>query len=141
MKVIVDTNVIVSAALRDKEPEAVVLFISQQPDVEWVVSQEILNEYREVLRRPKFKLPEATLEKWLALLESFTTLVTTSAEIEFPRDLKDAKFLSCAQASDADYFITGDRDFTEAQRLVTTTIISVSLFKKEVCDKAQDGGD
>jgi len=117
------------------------LFISQQPDVEWVVSQEILNEYREVLRRPKFKLPEATLEKWLALLESFTTLVTTSAEIEFPRDLKDAKFLSCAQASDADYFITGDRDFTEAQRLVTTTIISVSLFKKEVCDKAQDGGD
>jgi len=34
MKVIVDTNVIVSAALRDKEPEAVVLFISQQPDVE-----------------------------------------------------------------------------------------------------------
>ena len=141
MKVIVDTNVIVSAALRDKEPEAVVLFISQQPDVEQVVSQEILNEYREVLRRPKFKLPEATLEKWLALLESFTTLVTPSAELEFPRDLKDAKFLSCAQTSDAGYFITGDRDFTEAQKLVTTTIISVSLFKKEVCDKAQGGGD
>jgi hypothetical protein len=32
--------------------------------------------------------------------------------------------------------ITGDRDFIEAQKLVNTTIISVSLFKKLVCDTA-----
>jgi predicted nucleic acid-binding protein len=45
MKVIIDTNVVVSAALRDKDPEEVVWFVAKQPDVEWVVSQEILNEY------------------------------------------------------------------------------------------------
>ena len=53
---------------------------------------------------------------------------------DFPRDQKDAKFLACAQAAEADYFITGDRDFTEAKKLVTTTILSVSLFKQLVCD-------
>ena len=30
----------------------------------------------------------------------------------------------------ADFFITGDRDFTEAQKLIKTTIISVSSFKE-----------
>lgn len=53
-------------------------------------------------------------------------------EIDFPRDRKDAKFLACALAAEADFLITGDSDFKEAQTLVNTTIISVSLFNKLV---------
>jgi hypothetical protein len=30
----------------------------------------------------------------------------------------------------AEFFITGDRDFSQAQKLLNTTILSVSLFKK-----------
>jgi predicted nucleic acid-binding protein len=52
----------------------------------------------------------------------------------FPRDRQDAKFLECALASEADYLITGDKDFSEGQKMVRTTIISVSLFKKLVYD-------
>ena len=37
MKVLIDTNVLVSAALRDKDPEAVILFIAAQPDWELIV--------------------------------------------------------------------------------------------------------
>lgn len=37
-------------------------------------------------------------------------------------------------ACGADYLITGDKDFSEAQQMIGTTIISVSLFKKLVCD-------
>ena len=32
MKIIVDTNVIISAALRDRDPELVILFIVSHPD-------------------------------------------------------------------------------------------------------------
>ena len=32
------------------------------------------------------------------------------------------------------YFITGDKDFGEATKLIHTTIISVTLFKKYICD-------
>jgi predicted nucleic acid-binding protein len=45
MKVVIDTNVLVSAALKDKDPEAVILFIVARSDFEWVVSPEILAEY------------------------------------------------------------------------------------------------
>ncbi|NEP43114.1 MAG: putative toxin-antitoxin system toxin component, PIN family [Okeania sp. SIO2H7] len=50
--------------------------------------------------------------------------------VDFPRDAKDAKFIACALVADADFFITGDKDFTEAQKLIKTTIISVSSFKE-----------
>jgi predicted nucleic acid-binding protein len=43
-------------------------------------------------------------------------------------------FLACTVAGQADYFITGDRNFTEASKLVTTTILYVSQFKRLVCD-------
>ncbi len=46
MKVVIDTNVLVSAAWRDRSPEAVVLWIAFQDDWDWVVSQEILDEYK-----------------------------------------------------------------------------------------------
>ena len=38
MKVIIDTKVLISAALKNNDPEAVVLFVASQPDIEWIVS-------------------------------------------------------------------------------------------------------
>ena len=48
MKVVIDTNVLVSAAWRDKSPEAVVIWIAFHDNWDWMVSQEILDEYRRV---------------------------------------------------------------------------------------------
>jgi uncharacterized protein len=67
-------------------------------------------------------------------VDSVTTLIDVDVEVDFPRDRKDAKFLACAIAAGADFFITGDADFNEAQTLLNTTIISLSLFKRLVCD-------
>jgi putative PIN family toxin of toxin-antitoxin system len=96
MRVIVDTNVLVSAALKDRAPEEVLLYVASQPDIEWIVSTEILKEYQEVLRRDKFSLPDDILQSWLTLIDSLTILVDADVSIEFPRDQKDAKFLACA---------------------------------------------
>ncbi len=133
--VVVDTSVIVSAAFRDRVPEEVVLFISDHEDFEWIVSTAILEEYNEVLARKKFSLSKEILQKWSDAFEYFTTLVEAETGIEFPRDQKDAKFLECALASDADYLITGDHDFKEARKLVNITIISVSQFRKLIMEK------
>jgi putative PIN family toxin of toxin-antitoxin system len=83
-------------------------------------------EYREVLRRPKFALPESTLAEWDERFRSAIAEWPVEISVSFPRDVKDAKFLACALAAEADFFITGDRDFTEAQKLERTKIVSVS---------------
>ncbi|HET7088287.1 MAG TPA: putative toxin-antitoxin system toxin component, PIN family [Anaerolineae bacterium] len=132
MKVLIDTNVLVSAALKDKDPEAVILFVVSRADYEWIVSPEILREYKEVLSRDKFGLPAEVRQKWFDLLDALTTVVEVDVHVDFPRDQKDAKFLACALAADVEFFVTGDRDFAQAYKLVNTTILSVSLFKKFV---------
>lgn len=129
MKVVVDTNVFISAVWRDKNPEAVILWIIDQPKWEGLVSAEIMEEYKEVLHRPKFSFSAETLRKWETLLDRDTQPVRVDEQIDFPRDQKDAKFLACALANDADYLITGDSDFSEAGRLANITILSVSQFK------------
>lgn len=136
MKVIIDTNVLVSAALKNKDPETVILFVASQPAIEWIVSPAIVAEYKEVLARTKFGLSKELLSKWFELLDGLTVSVDVDIAFEFVRDLKDAKFLACALISNAEFLVTGDRDFTQAEKLVNTTIISVSMFKKLVCDAA-----
>ena len=41
----------------------------------WLVTPEILTEYAEVLRRPKFGLDQETLERWPGLLTMRTVNV------------------------------------------------------------------
>ena len=133
MRVVVDTNVVVSAILRDRVPEKVLLFIIARPDFEWVASPEILAEYREVLRRPKFALPDLVLAQWDERFREAITEWLVEISVSFPRDVTDAKFLACALAADVDFLITGDRDFNEAQKLGRMKIISASQFHKLVC--------
>jgi putative PIN family toxin of toxin-antitoxin system len=129
MKVIVDTNVLVSAIIRDNIPEQVIMWIVSQPVIEWVATAEIVQEYKEVLQRKKFKLPSDVIDSWFSLFDEELVLVSPEIAVNFPRDVKDAKFLECALESKADIFITGDRDFSEAQALISTQIMSVNQFK------------
>jgi putative PIN family toxin of toxin-antitoxin system len=133
MRVVVDTNVVISPILRDRRPEKVLLFIISRPDFEWVASPDILVEYQEVLKRSKFSLPAALLAHWNERFLSAIAVWPVHISVSFPRDVKDAKFLACALASKADYFVTGDRDFTEAYEVGHTKIVSVTQFDELVC--------
>ncbi|MBI1904184.1 MAG: putative toxin-antitoxin system toxin component, PIN family [Planctomycetia bacterium] len=68
MKVVIDTNVLLSAALRDRLPERVVLYVATHDDCKWLVTPEILREYTDVLTRPKFALRAETLQQWAEVL-------------------------------------------------------------------------
>jgi len=133
MKIIVDTNILVSAIICDNIPEKVILWIISQPIIEWIASDAILQEYQGVLQRKKFKLSDEIIEKWLRLLSKEITVIESEIKVDFPRDRKDAKFLECAIASGADILITGDKDFSEAQALIETRIMSVSQFNAVFC--------
>ena len=134
MRVVIDTNVLVSAAFKDKTPETIIRFVVARPDFEWVVSEAILDEYKTVLARSKFGLSASLLQQWYALLDTVTVMVDVPEPFSYPPDPTDAKFLACALAADAEWLITGDRDFSHARKLVSTTILSVAMFQKLVCE-------
>jgi putative PIN family toxin of toxin-antitoxin system len=128
MKVIVDTNILVSAVLKGRKPREILQFISEHSDIDWIVSQEILAEYREVLNRRKLKLTDEVKQEWLDKIETIPKVIEVNVTVDFARDAKDAKFIGLARVTEADFLITGDRDFEEMIELEQTVIISVSLF-------------
>jgi putative PIN family toxin of toxin-antitoxin system len=129
MKVVIDTNVIVSAVLRDRNPEKAILYVVDRPEIfDWVVSVAILAEYKQVLSRSKFKAIDNVRSHWLNLIDEAVKIIDVSTSFDFPRDPKDAKFLECAIAANADYLVTGDRDFDEISDLQNTQVVSVSSF-------------
>jgi putative PIN family toxin of toxin-antitoxin system len=129
MKVVIDTNVLVSAILKNRLPEEVVFYVIENSQCQWIASSEILAEYKDVLSRPKFKLPLDILTRWFAIFDRHITMTKVNLAIDFPRDQKDAKFLACAIEYQADIFISGDKDFSDAQMLVTNTqIMSIAAF-------------
>ncbi len=131
MRVVIDTNIIVSAILRDRAPEQTLQFVINSPEWEWIASPSIVAEYIGVLSRPKFKLPETVIQAWRDLFIAAITIVKTAEAIDFPRDPKDAKFLSCIIQGGADYFITGDRDFESAPDNFSAVIVSVGQFQQQ----------
>lgn len=128
MIVLVDTNVLLSAIWRDKNPQQVILYLIDHPEITWAAPPEILAEYHNVLARKKFALPAALLNYWYTVLDRAITIIEAAATEEFPRDPKDAKFLDCARAVNADWIITGDRDFDLPNMPGRTRAISVAKF-------------
>ncbi len=130
IKVIIDTNVLISAILKNKDPEKIILHIIQSKNMRWLASQQILKEYSDVLKRPKFNLPPDLVKRWELLFEEeIEKIKVPNHLISFDRDPKDSKFLNCALLSNAHFLVTGDHDFKEAYKIVSTTILNVSKFK------------
>jgi putative PIN family toxin of toxin-antitoxin system len=132
MRIVIDTNILVSAAIADGNPEKVILFVAENNDFQWIVSDYILSEYKKVLNRKKLKLSEEQKHKWFNILDNLTVLIEVDLNIDFPRDRKDAPFVACAIIASADYLITGDQDFSDAQKLIETKITSVADFLKQM---------
>lgn len=129
MKVVIDTNVLVSAVIRDRLPEKVLRWCLANDDVRWMVSPAIFAEYLEVIQRPRFALPPEVVDWWACLLTADTVMSPVLSATDFPRDRKDAPFLACAGEHSVDYLITGDSDFTEASRLIPQVkVVSVREF-------------
>lgn len=128
MKIVVDTNILISAALNGGKPKAVINYIVANDEYKWIVSAVILDKYKAVLARPKFKLSRYLQRQWFELIDSATITIEVDLTVNFPRDRKDAKFLACAVTANANYLITGDRDFSEAQQSVATKIITAREF-------------
>ena len=110
IRAVVDTNVFVSALISPTGNEALILLAVRQGLVKASFSEEILQEYAEVLARPRFAFPLDEIEALIALLR------TRGEEIHDPErlgsglpDPEDDKFLACAKAARVDFIVTGNK--------------------------------
>ena len=110
MKVVVDTNVLISGIFFDGPP-AQILKAWYQGELQFVVSHEILEEYFEVCERLSFRYPTVDITQILILIVQNCHIVDPLPLPEsVSSDEDDDKFIACALASDTKTIISGDRD-------------------------------
>ena len=126
MRVVLDTNTVVSALLFTDTASALVPH-SQSRRISLLLSGPMVEEYLRVLAYPKFRL---TAEDVRALLEEqllpFAETVRVRKRLRPPlSDRDDWKFVDCAVAGRAAYLITGDRELRTLGSYRAVTILSV----------------
>jgi uncharacterized protein len=135
MNLVLDTNVALSAVYRGGLPLRVLQYCLETESAFLHLSEEILDEYRDVFSRSKFLLSELTVTFWIERITRVAIFHQgTIPPLDFPRDRKDAKFLALALFVDADYLITGDGDFSDVPEgmLPETRIVSALEFCRRV---------
>ncbi len=130
MRVMIDTNIFISAALFPNGRVAVALMKALMPPYEPVVCDYVVDELHRKFRE-KFPDKMVELEAFLfTALQSIKVVSTpekaTEAELKI-RDVKDRPILRAALDAGADLFLTGDKDFLES-KVTDPRIISVSEF-------------
>ena len=117
MRIVVDTNVIVSGALRTSGPPADTLATKESDEVIWITSELLLTEVQRVLARPhirgRLKWDDARIAQFTDLMRRQSVVVVPSDRIDISRDPDDNRVLEAAVAGEADYIVTGDRDLLE----------------------------
>lgn len=127
LRLVIDTNVVVSAALKPEGLQRTVLLLALRRPIRWYVSEPILMEYKEVLARPELMIRRSLRQQLLQFLKNHTHLVRPSALPLVAKDADDNVFIECADAARADYLITGNvRHFPKFWK--NTKIITSSEF-------------
>jgi uncharacterized protein len=118
--------VLLSAAIQPRGLPAQVLELIASRAVELCISEELLDECREVFGRAKFAgLDLHLVTRLLTLVADEATLVTPANRLTESPDESDNRFYECA--AEADYIVTGDiKHFKKPYK--TTKIVTARQF-------------
>jgi putative PIN family toxin of toxin-antitoxin system len=129
IRVVLDTNVVVSAHLNYEGYERGVLDLALAGRLQLAVSDAILAEYAVVLRRHKFGLGPRQVSASLRLLRSESQIVVPQRVLSIAGDLADNRFLECAEAARADFLVTGNKRHFPRQWRQTAVVNARELLE------------
>lgn len=135
MRIVLDTNVLVSGLLSPFGPPAEVVGLITGGAVQVCYDARILAEYRQVLLRPAFPFTLVQVETLLVQIEADGMLVGTHPLPERLPDPDDEAFLAVALAGRVRYLVTGNLKHFPAKSRQKMRVVSprdfLELFRKE----------
>lgn len=138
IRVVIDTNIVVSAMLRSGGlPEAVFNLAVGHREIRMYFSEPVMAEYEEVLRRPRLDIQPDKVTNALARIRETGLVVTPTVSVTAARDPDDNIFLECAQSAEAEYLVTGNlKDFPRVW--LTTRIVTAREFMEVITDAQRE---
>jgi len=109
LRLVIDTNVLVSAAIKPAGLQRTVFLIAISKPARLYISHPILEEYSVVLARPDLRIRKGLRLQLLELIKNHGHTVVPTRQLEATTDPADNMFLECADAARADYLVTGNQ--------------------------------
>lgn len=107
-RVVLDTNVVVSALLKPQGLEDQVFRLALAGRLLLCLSPEVLAEYARVLSSPKFEFQPKEIATALRQLEKAGSLFSPARTLKISDHEPDNRFYECADAAQAAFLITGN---------------------------------
>lgn len=114
MKILLDTNLWISFMIGRRL--ASIREVLDRHDVEVYVSEQLLDEIRTVIERPKFDkvISQETRYYFFEMVYDICLFTDITVNAVSPiRDIKDLYLLSMAESVPVDYIVSGDNDLTD----------------------------
>lgn len=146
MKVVLDTNVLISARIgKNGNPARILRHILEHgPEIELLTSTDLLAEVRCVFHYPrikrKYQLQNDDITLYLQNVEEASTLVEVQNVLPvIADDPDDDRVLACAYEGDADFIVSGDPHLLALQEYEGTEIVGprdfLAILEEEFADK------
>lgn len=133
LRVILDTNIVISALHKPDSDADIILNLALDQEAELLqlcLSEAIFEEYQQVLSRNKFMYLDRTkTQVMLAAIRQVGLCVLPKVNVDLIKaDPEDNKFLECAMAARADFFITGNTRHFPFKKFQITRIVTPREF-------------
>lgn len=129
MRIVCDTNILISALVFPGGPPDRILNLAQLGEINLCLSPDILTEFKKVLTW-KFKYTEPEVDNFTQRLVAMTEMVYPKERMDrIRRKDSDNRILECAVEAAADCLVTGDKkDILPLKQVGQTRIITAAQF-------------
>ena len=130
MKIVVDTNVVISGIFFGGNPRKIVEAVAAG-SVDAYATTEIIDEYTGIIDSMIERKQGRINQSILSPLFSAMKIIETGTNTDVCRDPDDNKFIECAVDAKALYIVSGDNDLLDIKEYDGIRIITA----KEFCDE------
>ena len=127
MKIVLDTNVYISAAILGRVCEEIIQ-TCRFSNLEVFISKDIIDEIRDKLSH-KFLWKNDQVNVFIESIMEFCQIVKVNEKITYIKDdPDDDKVLECAVSADCDFIISGDKHLLKLKSYKTIRILNPADF-------------
>ena len=126
MRLVLDTNVLLSALMSPASPSAEILSLWRDRKVTVLIAAEQVDEIARVTRYPRIRalLPPALAGRLVNRLRDAATVVENLPTVDRSPDPDDNYLLATAEAGEAQFLVTGDKPLLSLKRHKSTRIVT-----------------
>lgn len=137
MKIIVDTNVLISATFWNGDSNKIIELV-ESDKLELILSEQIIKEFSEVLNseeiKKKIAIKNLEIQRTIEKIREISTIVEPKCKLTVvKKDPDDNIVLECAKEGKVDFILTYDNHLLDFKKFENIPILKPDAFLKVIC--------